>query len=226
MFLSPELTTVFQWMDPWRHPGGTQQAPRRHPGGTHLRVSPLNLNKHNYQLNIQYYQYSMLFMKDAKHLQNASKEYVTTQQTIHLRAPSSTMLSGLGACPGRPGDHPETSFWSIIVTFVDTCGDVFYMISKPLSCCHFAPTATHKTQFRRLLPTKFGTDWADLEKWQPWCCARRSIKIKLQRASSCIDSVIFMLTVPNQLFLWFQTYLYHILQSLGIHRGSMFHQNM
>jgi len=50
-----------------RHPADTQEtpkrprrhpeAPRRHPRDTHLKFSPLDLNKHNYKLNIQYYQY-------------------------------------------------------------------------------------------------------------------------------------------------------------------------
>ena len=66
------------------------------------------------------------------------------------------------------------------------------MFSEPLSFRLCVPIDTPGTQFRRLLATKFGTDWANLEKWKLWFCARGSIKIKPRRASICTDFVIFI----------------------------------
>ena len=177
-------------------------------------------------------------MKYAKHLQNVSKEYeilVTKQQRIHLRASILTCFWALEPVRGRPGDHPglgtlkitkKSLFRSLLWDHIcDICwyfwGDKFYMISKPPSCWLFAPIGTHKTQFRRLLATKFGTDWANLEKWKQWFRARGSIKIKLQRASfSHLFHDLYTCPFWRGFFLSFLPILQNC-DDLGLHSGSL-----
>ena len=125
---------------------------------------------------------------------------------IHLGVSILTCFWALEHVRRRLGDHPgmgtlKTTKKTLWGTFLCEpmcdicwyfCSDVFYMISKPLSCCLFAPRDTHRTQFWRLLTTKFGTDWANLEKWKQWFRVRGSIKIKPQRRYISIDLSLFM----------------------------------
>ena len=131
------------------------------------------------------------------HLQNVFRKWdaiIIKYHKINLGASIPACFWTLEPGQGRPGDHlgmgtlkntektiRGPSFGSIFVTFLDTCVVMFfYMISRPVSCCLFAPIGTHKAQFWRLWATKFGTDWANLEKWKHWFRARGSIKIKPQ----------------------------------------------
>jgi len=136
-------------------------------------------------------------MKYAKHLQNVSKEYeilVTKQQRIHLRTSILTWVSALEPVRGRPGDHPglgtlKITKKSLLGTLLwEHICDICWYFCRYLLLHEFetsllqsfAPTGTHKAQFWRLWATKFGTDWANLEKWKDWFRVRGSIKIKPQ----------------------------------------------
>ena len=99
-------------------------------------------------------------------------------------------------------DHlGDLSSWSIFVSFLwYFCGDDFCTFSEPLSFHLCATIDTHRIQFRRLLATKFGTDWANLEKWKQWFRVRGSIKIKPQWTSICTDCVISMYICSKPVF--------------------------
>ena len=115
---------------------------------------------------------------------------------------------------GHLGDHPgmaalkttTKSLWGTLLLehICEMCwyfgGDVFLMFSEPLSFHLYAPRGTHRTQFQRLLVTKFGTDLANLEKWKQWFRARGSIKIKPQGTSICTDFVICMYICSKPVF--------------------------
>jgi hypothetical protein len=152
-----------------------------------------------------------------KHLQNASKEYgmiKAKQQTILSKASILTCFWALEPVRWRLGDHLgmgtlKTSkkwMWgTLLLEHIRNicwyfCGDVFLMFSEPPSFHLCAPIDTDRTQFWKLLATKFSTDWANLEKWKLRFRARRSIKIKLQGASSGTDFVISVYICSKPVF--------------------------
>ena len=133
---------------------------------------------------------------------------------IHLGASILACFWALEPVRGRLGDHPGmrtpksrktsrfgTFLWEQISGICwYFCGGVFFMFSEPLSFHRWAAIDTHGTQFRRLLATKFGTDWANMKKWKQWFRARGSINIKPQGVSICTDFVIFMYICSKPVF--------------------------
>ena len=133
---------------------------------------------------------------------------------IHLGISILACFWALEPVRGRLGDHPgmgtlkttkktlwETLLWEHICDICWCfCGDVFLMFSEPLSFHLCAPIDAHRTQFRRLWATKFGTDWTKLEKWKQWFRTRGSIKIKPQMRYISIDFCIFMYMCSKPVF--------------------------
>ena len=124
------------------------------------------------------------------------------------------MLLDLGICPGTPwrpsreGTQKNMKKSLLETLLLDQicdrcwhfCGDVFHMFSEPLYFQLFAPAGAHMTQFRRLLATKLGTDWANLQKWKQWFRVGESIKIKPFRTCRCAAFVTFSYTCCKPVF--------------------------